>query len=49
MTELPGGKEGVVLSDGMGSGESAFKESAMVVELLEELLGAGFRRKQQYV
>lgn len=42
MTELPGGKEGVVLSDGMGSGESAFKESAMVVELLEELLGAGF-------
>ena len=42
MTELPGGKEGVVLSDGMGSGEEAFRESAMVVEMLEELLTAGF-------
>lgn len=42
MTELPGGKEGVVLSDGMGSGEEAFRESAMVVEMLEELLIAGF-------
>ncbi len=42
MTELPGGKEGVVLSDGMGSGEEAFRESAMVVEMLEELLVAGF-------
>ena len=26
MTELPGGKEGVVLSDGMGSGESALRK-----------------------
>lgn len=42
MTDLPGGKKGVALSDGMGSGESAFKESAMVVEMLEELLEAGF-------
>ena len=42
MTELPGGKEAVVLSDGMGSGETAFKESAMVVEMIEELLEAGF-------
>ncbi len=42
MTELPGGREGVVLSDGMGSGEDAFRESAMVVEMLEELLKAGF-------
>ena len=42
MTQLPGGKEGVVLSDGMGSGEHAFQESAMVVEMLEELLEAGF-------
>lgn len=42
MTELPGGKEGVVLSDGMGSGEEAFRESTMVVEMLEELLVAGF-------
>jgi len=42
MTDLPGGKKGVALSDGMGSGEKAFKESAMVVEMLEELLEAGF-------
>ncbi len=42
MTNLPGGKKGVALSDGMGSGEEAFRDSAMVVELLEELLNAGF-------
>lgn len=42
MTELPGGKVGVVLSDGMGTGEDALQESAMVVEMLEELLRAGF-------
>lgn len=42
MMELSGGKVGVVLSDGMGTGEDAFQESAMVVEMLEELLCAGF-------
>ncbi len=42
MTELPGRKVSVVLSDGMGSGEAAFQESAMVVEMLENLLKAGF-------
>lgn len=42
MTNLPGGKKGVALSDGMGSGETAFRESTMVVEMLEELLEAGF-------
>ena len=42
MTDLPGGKKGVALSDGMGAGETAFKESTMVVEMLEELLEAGF-------
>ena len=42
MTDLPGGKKGIALSDGMGSGEEAFKESKMVVEMLEELLEAGF-------
>lgn len=42
MTDLPGGKKGVALSDGMGAGEEAFRESTMVVELLEELLDAGF-------
>ena len=45
MMELPGGKEGAILSDGMGSGEAAFKESAMVVEMLEELLEAGFPKE----
>lgn len=40
--KLPGGKEAVILSDGMGSGERASKESAMIVEMLEELLQAGF-------
>ena len=42
MLELPGGKQGVILSDGMGAGELACRESAMVVEVLEELLEAGF-------
>ena len=32
----------MVLSDGMGSGESAMSESKMTVELLEKFLGAGF-------
>lgn len=41
-SDLPGGKKGVALSDGMGSGERAFRESTMVVEMLEELLNAGF-------
>lgn len=45
MVELPGGKHGVILSDGMGSGERAYKESAMVVETLEELLAAGFPKE----
>ncbi|MDO4474132.1 MAG: SpoIIE family protein phosphatase [Eubacteriales bacterium] len=45
MTKLSGGKEGIVLSDGMGSGKRAFRESAMVVEMLEELLVAGFPPK----
>lgn len=42
MTDLPGGKKGVALSDGMGTGEEALKESKMVIEMLEELLEAGF-------
>ena len=42
MKDLPGGKKGVALSDGMGSGEEAFRDSTMVVEMLEELLEAGF-------
>lgn len=45
LLELPGGKEGVILSDGMGAGATAFKESSMVVEVLEELLDAGFPKE----
>ena len=45
MLNLPGGKQGVILSDGMGAGEQAFRESSMVVELLEELLDAGFPKE----
>lgn len=45
MLELPGGKQGVILSDGMGAGEEAFRESARVVEVLEELLMAGFSKE----
>ena len=41
-SDLPGGRKGVALTDGMGSGERAFRESTMVVEMLEELLNAGF-------
>ena len=42
LADLPGGKKGIALSDGMGSGRQAFTESARVVEMLEELLEAGF-------
>ena len=42
MMDMPGGRKGVVLSDGMGSGEEACRESTLVIELLEELLAAGF-------
>ena len=45
MMELPGGRQGVALSDGMGSGEKACRESTLVIELLEELLEAGFPEK----
>lgn len=45
MLDLPGGKQGVILSDGMGAGEIAYRESMMVVELLEELLNAGFPKE----
>ena len=36
MRELGGGKLAVALSDGMGSGEKACRESTLVMELLEE-------------
>lgn len=45
LLELSGGKQGVILSDGMGAGQTAFRESSMVVEVLEELLEAGFPKE----
>lgn len=45
MMDMPAGKKGIALSDGMGSGKEACKESTMVIELLEELLEAGFPEK----
>ena len=45
MMEMPGGRRGVALSDGMGSGEEACRESTLVIELLEELIDAGFPEK----
>ncbi len=45
MLDLQGGKQGVILSDGMGAGETAYRESTMVVELLEDLLNAGFPKE----
>ncbi len=45
MINLPGGKQGIILSDGMGAGETACRESTMIVELLEELLEAGFPKE----
>lgn len=45
LLELPGGKQGAILSDGMGAGQAAFRESAMVVEVLEDLLSAGFPKE----
>lgn len=45
LLELAGGKQGVILSDGMGAGQAAHQESALVVEVLEELLNAGFPKE----
>ena len=45
MIDIPGGKQGVILSDGMGAGKKAFEESSVVVEVLEELLDAGFPKE----
>lgn len=35
----------MLLSDGMGSGAAAYRESEMVIELLEQFLEAGFREE----
>lgn len=39
---LPSGETLIALSDGMGSGREAFADSRQVIELLEQMAGAGF-------
>ena len=43
--ELEGGECVMALSDGMGSGISACKESEMVIELIEKFLESGFQKE----
>lgn len=43
--DLDGGQSIVTLSDGMGSGIRACKESEMVIELIEKFLEAGFQKE----
>lgn len=45
ISKIDGQKAVLMLSDGMGSGEPANIKSEQVVELLEQLLSAGFRRE----
>ena len=41
VVDIPGGRKCVLLSDGMGSGQDAFEESKLILELAEVLLEAG--------
>lgn len=43
--ELRDGKQAFILSDGMGNGNKAYQESRATVQLVEQLLLAGFRRE----
>ncbi len=43
--DLDGGQSVLTLSDGMGSGIRACKESEMVIELIEKFLEAGFQKE----
>lgn len=43
--ELDNGQMAMMLSDGMGSGSTACKESELVLELLEKFLEAGFSKE----
>lgn len=45
MLEMKDGKKAMVLSDGMGAGAEACRESTLVVEMVEELLDAGFPKE----
>lgn len=42
ITKMDAQKAVLMLSDGMGAGENAYRKSEQVVELLEQLLAAGF-------
>jgi stage II sporulation protein E len=43
--DLPGGKSAVVLSDGMGMGARAALESSATIDMLAQLMKAGFERE----
>jgi len=43
--EMEQGKMLAILSDGMGSGEKACRESGRVIEMMERLIEAGFRKE----
>lgn len=43
--EIEQGRMVTILSDGMGSGEKACEESGRVIEMMERLLEAGFRKE----
>ncbi|MBS4031858.1 MAG: SpoIIE family protein phosphatase [Clostridiales bacterium] len=43
--ELRDGKQAFLISDGMGNGPRAYQESSSAVQLVEQLLLAGFRRE----
>ncbi|MBT9176876.1 MAG: Stage II sporulation protein E [Firmicutes bacterium] len=45
VTELVGGKLALMVSDGMGNGPVAHQESRTVVNLLEQMLRAGFDKE----
>lgn len=44
-TEITGGQFIMSLSDGMGSGVNAFRESGLLIDLLEQFLEAGFTKE----
>ena len=43
--EMDVGRTAVILSDGMGSGEEACEESERVIDMMERLLEAGFKKE----
>jgi stage II sporulation protein E len=44
--QLDGGKYAVLISDGMGAGSAAAKQSRTVIELMQRFLNAGFEKQQ---